>query len=147
MRTVDDRVDNGPDRTVEITHTATVGGDVDIALESLTVTVTDDDTRGIQLSRGNFALSENLGLSGYQVRLTSQPTHPVEVRVVSGTPTAVAVGNVGVADSGLVNFTTANWGDYQELVAVGQDDSVNQGPGADRTSVVTHTASGAITKV
>ena len=44
---------SGPDRTVEITHTATVGGDVDIALESLTVTVTDDDTRGIVVSQAS----------------------------------------------------------------------------------------------
>ena len=144
VRGVNDAIDNTPDRTSSITHGVAGGNYTGVPVPSVvTVTATDDDVRGIQLSRGDFAVGElYAGPIAYTVRLKSQPTHSVNVRVVSGNTDALGVGVVGADDTGLLTFTTANWFTPQVLVVIGSDDDVNQAPGADKTSVVTHTASG-----
>ena len=132
VRTVDDRVDNGPDRTVEITHTATVGGGVDIALESLTVTVTDDDTRGIVVSQASRALEEG-GTATYTVALVTQPTADVTVDMASSDAGAVSA-------TASLNFTTTNWGAAQTVTLRAPDNAHSVPAGVALT--VAHAATG-----
>ena len=129
---IDDEVDEG-NETVEISGTAT--SFVDIA--KATLTITDDDTRGLKLSKKAVTVTEAAGTgrtATYTVALTSQPTAAVTVAVASGDETAATVMPT------MLSFTTSNWKMPQTVTVTGVDDAVDNTP--DRTTAITHTASG-----
>ena len=66
--------DDNDDETVTVSH-AVSGGDYGAASVggSVTVTVTDDDTPGITLSRNTLEVGENSGTATYTIRLNTRP--------------------------------------------------------------------------
>jgi len=84
---VNDLVDNDPNRTVSISHTVTGGGYAHAEVGDLTVTATDNDSAGVQVTTGrtvgpntsNIAFQEEDGRMSYTVVLSSQPTANVTV--------------------------------------------------------------------
>ena len=74
----DDAVDDG---TVTLTHTVS-GGDYDtgVNVDSVTVTLTDDDTAALRVSPTELAIREGSSRD-YRVRLATQPTGEVTVTV------------------------------------------------------------------
>ncbi|MDE2719308.1 SwmB domain-containing protein [Candidatus Palauibacter polyketidifaciens] len=107
---VDDRVDED-DETVTVT--GTVSG---LTVTGATVTIADDDTRGVRVSETVLSIGE--GDSGtYTVVLASRPTAAVTILVsVSGDP------DVTASPPSLV-FGTGNWSEPQEVtVSAAQDD-------------------------
>ena len=127
---VDNDVD-AADKTVQVKGAAsnTVGttGPADVEL-----TLQDDDTRGVTVSKSELDIAE--GDDGaYTVVLTSEPTATVTV-----TP-ARSSGDTDVTVSGALTFTVGNWNSAQTVtVSAAQD-----GDAVDDTAEIGHTVSGA----
>ena len=139
VRGVNDAIDT-PDRTSSITHGVAGGNYTGVPVPSVvTVTATDDDERGIRLSRGNFAVVEG-GSAAYTVVLTSQPTEQVTVTVTLSENIAFCgfPGN----SNGIGTFSTANWSESQRVVMIMYNDTIDQAEGADLSTRITHTAAG-----
>ena len=102
---------------------------VGLSVDSVAVTVNDNDTAGVSVSR--LTLSVNEGGSGtYTVRLAFQPTASVTVNVTGG-------GDVSAGPTSLT-FTTTTWDTAQTVtVSAAEDlDTVND------TQTITHAVAG-----
>ena len=128
---VNDDLDEGTGETV------TVGGAVatgtGLTVRSATLTIADDDTRGIEVPPGPLAVTEDGGAATYTVALATQPTGTVMVQVQ-------VIGNPDVTvDPPELTFTQDDWAVAQtvEVEAAHDDD------GQDDTAELRHTASGA----
>ena len=130
VRGVDNDVD-GDDVTLKVSHEVTGYGPVSGA-DDVTVTVTDDDTAGVTVSKSGLTMSEG-GSGTYTVALDSQPTGNVTVTPSSGKP---AVATVLPA---ALTFTTGNWSSAQTVTVTGVDNDVDA---ADASATVTHGVAG-----
>ena len=125
-------VDDAQDEDDE---TLTVGGTTSgLGVVPATVTIEDDDTRGVLVSMALVELEEDAGASSsrvYTVALSSAPTDAVTVTVASDN------GDVTASPSSL-EFTTINWAVAQAVtVSVGMDADAE-----DDMATLTHMASG-----
>ena len=99
---------------------------------SLTVTVTDNDTRGVTVTPTSLTISEG-GSGMYTVKLNTQPSGDVTVTV--NDPTDNSDVTAGLAS---LTFRTTDWDEAQTvMVSAAEDDDSTQ----DRATV-THTVSG-----
>ena len=124
----DDDVDEGNETLTVAGSTAVAGLDV----TETTVTINDDDERGVQVSPTTLTVRE--GADGtYTVVLTSQPTGPVTVTPSPGS------GDSDVTVSGALTFTAANWDEAQTVtVSAGSDADAEHD-----TATIEHTIAGA----
>ncbi len=111
-------------------------------LSTATLTITDDDTRGIAVSIPSEATTNipEGGTYDYGVSLTSKPTDTVTVTLSvspQGTLT-LSTGGATPAESIELSFTTANWSTPQTITATASVDP----DGEDDTVTITHTATG-----
>ena len=116
----------------ESDETLTVSGSTTgLAVDSETMTITDDDTAGVTVTPTGLTVTEGSSQS-YTVRLTSQPTGNVTVTVGG------ASGDVSVDDP-MLTFTTTTWSNPQSVTvrAADDDDAVT-----DAQVTLTHTVSG-----
>ena len=121
------------DDTVTLTHTA-AGAEYDDLTASLEVTVDDDETAAIVLSKSLLSVDEgDTTGESYTVKLSHVPTASVTV-TVSGH----AASDVSVDDTSLT-FTTSNWNSAQTVTVKAAEDA----DAADDTVTLTHTAAGA----
>ena len=121
--------DDGASETVTVTHGVSGYGDVASA-DSVTVTVTDDDTPGVTVTPTSLAVSEG-GTGEYAVALNTRPSGNVTV-----SPESTDSGVVTVSRA--LTFTPQNWSAEQTVMVTGvQDDD-----GASETVTVTHGVSG-----
>ena len=134
------------DETVTVTN-AVSGADYagetveeDVTAEDVTVTVNDDDSRGVIVDTDSVTANSQTAMTivegstgTYTVKLASLPTGDVIV-----TPTS---GNAAVTVSAALTFTTANY-DTAQMVTVTavEDDDANDPPAP---FTLTHTVSGA----
>ena len=130
---VDDAVDDDGE-TIEIT--ARLGSRT---LGVRTVTIVDDDERGVVVSRSVVEVPEG-GSERYTVVLTSEPTAPVEVTLsaeLSGTDLSVDRTRLDFTRS--VGFTGRSWDEPRsvELSAAEDDDAL-----ADPAVIIRHKADG-----
>ena len=135
VKVTGDQVDEA-NETLTLTLSNATGG-ADIGDATATGTITDDDTRGIVLSKSSVTVTEASGTgrtASYKVKLASQPTGAVTVAVSSGTTSAATVNKTSLS------FTTTNWSTDQTVTVTGVDDSIDNNP--DRTATVGHRASG-----
>ena len=136
---VDDNLDNPNDRrTATISHAASGGGYDGVAVDSVTVTVRDDDSSGvpgITLSTNALSISEDGGGGSYYVNLASRPDETVTVSVSSSNTGAVTV------SPAQLQFTTDNWNQRQIVRVRAVDDAIDN-PGNARVAVITHTGPG-----
>ena len=132
-----DDVDEGTGETV------TVGGTAPgLEVRPATLSLTDDDLRGIEVAPDPLTVPEN-GAASYGVRLNSAPVGgDVTVRVtgMSGSDlTVTGPDNADLGAGGVLSFTAENWETEQLVtVAAGPDDDA-----ADDMATLTHRASGA----
>ena len=128
-------VDDGLDEDDEtITVTATVEGG-SVSVEPATVTIRDDDTRGVSVSLAQLELEEG-GSRGYEVQLDSQPSGDVTV-----TPTIAGDADLGFASftPAALSFAASDWDVPQTVtVTAAEDDDA-----LDDQATVTHTVTGA----
>ena len=117
------------DETVTITNTAS-GGEYAGVTASVTVTVDDDDTRGITFTPAARTIRE--GATGtYDVKLNTAPTADVTVAISSDNA------DVTVNKSSLT-FTTVNYATNQRVTVTAAQDA----DAADGTANLTHRPSG-----
>ena len=104
-----------------------------ISVGSVAVTVSDDDAKGIVLSRTSLTLEEG-DTTGetYTVRLAALPGGNVSVAITGQAGTDLSL------DKTSLTFTTGNWGSEQIVTVVASDDT----DAADDSATLTHTASG-----
>ena len=124
---VDDNVDEG------LSETVVLGGTVQgLTVRTATLTIADNDGRGIELPEGSLTLDEG-GNATYDVSLATQPTGTVTVRVTAAGDRDVSV------TPGSLTFTASGWDTAQTVtVEAAQDDDAV----AD-TAELRHSASGA----
>ena len=125
--------DNAVGETVTLTHTLSGGDYAGIAADSVTINLTDSDTRNVVLSKPSLAVTEGdaAGMS-YTVKLATQPSGSVSVSITGHSGTDLTL------SSDTLTFTVNDWDDAQTVtVKAGQDDdAVND------AATLTHTASG-----
>ena len=123
--------DAEPNPSVTLSHTVRGADYGNVTVDKVKVTIPEEDNLGIEIIEKMLPTTE--GTSGtYQVRLTSQPTRAVTVRVQSDSD------DVTVKPSQL-KFTTSDWNKGQTVnVEAGHDDDAQDDPFV----TLTHTASG-----
>ncbi len=131
---VRDAIDEGDGETVRIgAVNASSGSTLRLNPSALEVTIADDDTRGITLSRSALTVREE-GSAIWTVRLKSAP----EGGDVTVRPTVTGNPDVTVAPASLT-FTAADWSRAQTVTVTAADDA----DGDNETAVVEHRVSGA----
>jgi len=121
---VDDVIDDG-DITYTIVTAAATGGDYGTAsvdAANVTVTNTDDDTRGITVTpTSGLVTTEAGGTATFTVKLNTQPTASVTIGLSSSN---TAEGTVAPTS---LTFTTANWATAQTVTVTGINDAIDDG--------------------
>ena len=128
LTTMDDLIDE-PDEAVSVTGTIE---DTGFEVIGTTVSITDNDERGVQISPSSLTVSEG-GDATYTVVLTSEPTGDVTV-----TP-SLGSGDTDVTVSAALTFTPTDW-DQAQTVTVSAARDVDA---ANDTATIGHTISGA----
>ncbi len=124
--------DPGDKRTSTVSHTVS-SSDLKYSaltgLDSVSVTVTDEDGAGVTISESTRTVAENAGMQMYTVKLDSQPTHNVTVTITSDTPAAVRVdgpgGNTTPKTTETLTFTTSSWATAQTVTVTGVNDNLD----------------------
>ncbi len=115
---VDDNVDNPGDRREALITLAASGSGFAVTVEyTVTATVTDDDDRGVTLSKTALTVPDNGGTDSYTIVLDTQPTDDVTV-IISGQGTGELI-NV---DSSVHVFTPDNWDQPKTVTFSGTDE-------------------------
>ena len=133
---VDNSVD-APNKSVTVSATATGGGVTTPA--NATLTITDDDTRGVTVTGDplNMDEADNAGTEGtredqgsYTVVLDSEPTDDVRIDITA--PAMVTLSPTSLT------FTPANWNQAQTVTATAVDDTIDNA-GDERAGSIAHT--------
>ena len=130
--------DNAVGETVTLTHNLSGGDYAGIAADSVTVNLTDSDTRNVVLSRQSLTVTEeDAAGSSYTVKLATQPSDTVTVTISGHDGDDLTLSGTTLANNQLI-FTTTNWGTAQTVtVKAGDDDNV-----VDESETLAHTAFG-----
>ncbi len=123
--------DGDTDPDVTLTHAASGGGYDSVSIDSVVVSVTEDDTKGVTASEAALTVAEG-GSGTYTLALTTEPSDDVTV-TVSGMTDDVTV------DTASLTFTPENYGTAQTVTVSAQQD--NDGD-TDPDVTLTHAASG-----
>ena len=117
--------------TATLTHTAN-GGDYGGVTASLPVTVDDDETASLVLSKSSLEPVENATGTSYTVRLSHVPTETVTVSVSGQAGTDLTLSTT------TLTFAGSNWNNPQTVTVTAShdDDAVND------PATLTHTAKG-----
>ena len=121
---------DAPDKTVTVSGEASNPPDVTDPVD-VTLTITDDDTRGVTVSESRLAIAEG-GMATYTVVLASQPTGTVTVRPSRKN------GDEDVTVSEALTFTEMTWNAAQTVTVRAAPDS----DAVDDTATIVHDVSG-----
>ena len=137
---VDNKVD-AADKTVTVAATATGGNEL-VAPGNQTLTITDDDTRGITVSKATLTLDEEDNASTmeavehqdtYTVVLDSEPSGgTVTIEVASGDTDVATVSPMNLT------FTDSNWDEPQTVTVTAVADGIDN-PSDRREAEIRHT--------
>ncbi len=138
---VDDDIDNtGDQRTAVIRHTISATEDstgypTTLTIDSVTVTVTDDDTAGITFNPITVTLAESGGTAAYTVVLDSPPADNVIIEARAAMP-GVTLHRSGDSPAGtaVLEFIAGNWNQPQTVIITGVDDDTTD----TRTVLIRH---------
>ena len=111
---------NGIGETITLTHILSGGDYTGIAADSVTVNVTDSDTRNVVLSPTSLTVTEgnDTGVS-YTVKLSTQPSETVTLTIGGHGGTDLSISGTTLSSNQLT-FTTSNW-DTAQTVTVKAD--------------------------
>ena len=123
--------DDATDETTTLAHSAAGGGYDAVTIDSVTVSVTDDDTAAVTVLPTSLTIEEGSS-AGYVVVLDSEPSATVTVTVsVSGS------NEVSVSPTPLT-FTASNWSAAQTVTVSAATDADTIGD----TATISHTIAG-----
>ena len=121
------------DETAEGAETLTVSGSATgLTVDTATLTLIDDDTRGVSVHPTSVTVTEGDANAGYAVKLATKPTGDVTVMVHG------ADADVSVSPRSLT-FTPLNWDRPQTVTVEAVNDSVAE---REERVTLTHTVSG-----
>jgi len=124
----DDAIDEEAE-TVKLTLTSANNGYIVApGSDNATLTITDNDTAGLTLSKTTASVNESGTTDTFTVKLNSQPTSNVELSLSSGDTDEATINPT------TLTFTPANWNDAQTVTVTGVDDTLTDG---DQTTTVT----------
>ena len=129
---------NAISETITLTHTLSGGDYTGIAADSVTINVTDSDTRNIVLSPTSLTVTEGEAAgTSYTVKLATEPSNTVTVTLSGHSGTALLISGTTLSIDQLT-FTADNWATAQTVTvkAAHDDNAVNE------SETLTHTASG-----
>ena len=130
---------NGTGETITLTHMQSGGDYNGIAADSVTVNVTDSDTRDVVLSPTSLTLTEGDDTGdSYTVELSTQPSGAVTVTIGGHSGTDLSVSGTALSATNTLTFTASNW-DMAQTVKVKAGEDANAD---DELETLTHTASG-----
>ena len=125
--------DNAVNEESIVTHTVGGGDYEGVSAPGVTVSVADNDTRGVTLSESPLTIDEG-GTGTYTVKLDTEPTGIVTVTIHDPTDnTDVTTGPA------TLTFTTLNWKNPQTVTVTAREDD----DAGDDGATVTHSVSGA----
>ena len=130
---------NGIAETITLTHIQSGGDYTGIAADSVTVNVTDSDTRNVVLSPTSLTVTEgdDTGVS-YTVKLSTQPSDTITVTIGGHSGTDLSISGNTLSNSNTLTFSTSNWNTAQMVtVKAGHDGNAD-----DESETLTHSASG-----
>ena len=134
---IDDEIDENDEK---ISVEGALG---DMTVTPAAITIEDDDTRGITVSKATLTIDEaddektgsvKEDEGTYEVVLKSEPTGTVTVNIESEGPT------VATADPSSLTFTTTNWETAQTVTVIAKDDTIDD-TGNQKTTTISHTVS------
>ena len=130
--------DNAVGETVTLTHTLSGGDYAGIAADSVTVNLTDSDTRNLVSSKQSLTVTEEDATGDrYTVKLATQPSDTVTVTISGHEGADLTLSGMTLTNNRLT-FTTTNWGTAQTItVKAGDDDNTGN-----ESVTLAHTASG-----
>ena len=130
--------DGVTDAGVTLTHTVSGGGYGSTTVPDVEVSITENDTAGLVLSKTGLTVTEgDAAGSSYTVKLATRPSGSVSV-TISGHDGADLSLSGTTLSSNQLTFTVDDWNAAQTVtVKAGHDDE-----GAADTAALTHTASG-----
>ena len=130
VTTVNNDIDEDTDRSATITHAFVGGGYASVTAGDVTVTATDDDSKGVTLPTQPLSAEEGQTTT-YTIRLNSEPTGSVRV-----TPSSSATGVATVPNTALI-FDASITGNAPKTVTV---TTVNNDidEDTDRSTTITH---------
>ena len=111
------------DAAVTLAHAIASADDSDydaLADQTVTVTITDNDTVGVDISETALTVTEGSSKS-YTVELTSEPAGDVTVTVSGHSGTDVGLSG-STLTSNVLTFTTGNWGVAQTVTVTAAED-------------------------
>ncbi|MEG4816524.1 DUF4347 domain-containing protein, partial [Microcoleus sp. K5-D4] len=110
-----------PDETVAVTLSNPVapGPTPIITTASATTTITNDDSAGFSIAPTNITATEGGATGSYKVKLTSEPTAPVNISFNTGN----AISPIATP----ITFDSTNWNVDQTVTVSAIDDNVAQG--------------------
>ena len=128
------------DAKVTLTHTVAGADYASESAKSVEVTITENDTRGVTVSRETLTVSEG-STETYTVVLNTQPTGDVTVTVGGATGDVTADTDTGTDGAQTtLTFTSSTWDTAQTVtVTAAEDDDAT----ADAKVTLTHTVAGA----
>ena len=138
----DDDAEDDP--AVTLTHAASGGGYSGVTSGTVTVTVTEDDTKGVRVTPTALTVTEGGAATSYTVVLTTEPSGTVTITLGSA-------GLASAADQSLVvnpkslTFTRGNWNIRQVVSVRAAEDDDALGTDATGTNVpvmLTHEVNG-----
>ena len=124
---VDDKIDEDNEQFT-VTLTSNTGGYA-AAGDPTVVTIADDDTAGVKLSKTDVTASEADKFS-YKIKLTSKPAADVTITVTSGDPDKATVGRDASRSR---TFTPDNWKKAQKV-------TIRVRPVGENSVAIAHTA-------
>lgn len=126
---VDDFIDRNDSSSITVSIDSTSDSAFkNLASQNISINITNDDSKGITLSKNSISVDENAGNGSYTIKLTSQPLWNVVIDVSSSdineftlTPTQIT-------------FTSLNWNTSQSITITGVDDNIV----ANHNGIITH---------
>ena len=113
------------DPVVTLTHVASGGGYSGVTSDAVTVTITEDDTKGVRVTPRALSVTEGAGAARYTVVLTTEPTGTVTITL--GGLTNAKTQSLAVNPTSLT-FTRGNWNIPQTVtVRAAEDDNATPG--------------------
>ena len=131
--------DGVTDAGVTLTHTISGGGYASTTVPNLEVSITENDTAGLVISKDSLMVGEGDATgSSYTVKLATEPSIGVSVAITGHAGTDLSLSGTTLS-SEMLTFTVGNWDVAQTVtVTAGHDNDA-----ANDTATLTHTASGA----
>ena len=127
--------DAEPDPVVTLSHAASGGGYNGVVAGEVTVTITENDTKGVRVTPRALTVTEGGGSSSYTVALTTEPTGTVTI-TLGGLAEAKAQ-SLMVSPTSLT-FTPRNWNIPKPVTVSASEDDDGSGGGV----TLTHTVRG-----